>query len=374
MRKWLVLVLAIVALLALPPQWYPRAWRAQWADWFGASDFRALPESLPPEALDSEPACLADRPDWRNAQTIEGVDIAASPTCIADDPNAVAAFVRGTNNVSAQTLAASGLTSDAVEKGRDLDGDGDPDEIHIRLEIVELNGGSPELPEPATQYAIAPGIRPGFWAFAPKYVGMATESFESLNARAALRLPSPAIRVEQGDIVRVTLENGHYMPHTLHLHGVDHPFVDVTGEGNDGVPITSELPVMPGASRTYEVQTARARNGVLPLPRPTARARDDGPAGAFRRRGEQARQLGADAERRRGSRSRAGARRARRLRSRVRPALRRRRPGPERSRSAVERSAPDHAIDASRVRHHRCIDRLLSCSTAARFRTRFATR
>lgn len=261
MRKWLLAALLLVALLCIPPQWYPRAWRAQWAQWFGgAGDYRAMPMSMPVsiDPLEPETACPEDIAGWRAAQTIEGVAILPAETCIADDPYAVAAFVRGTNNVSPQTLAASGLTADAVEKGRDLDGDGDPDEIHIRLEVVELNGGSPELPEPATQYEIAPGIKPGFWVFAPKYAGMATENFESLRARAALRLPAPAIRVEQGDTIRVTLENSHYMPHTLHLHGVDHPFVDVDGEGNDGVPITSEVPVMPGMARTYETQPRRA--------------------------------------------------------------------------------------------------------------------
>jgi len=258
MRRWLLIPLLLIALVAAPPQWYPRAWRAEWATWFGPSAYSPPPGSLQAGALDAQIACAEDLAGWRDAQTIDGVDIERSPTCIADDPNAVAAFVRGTNNVSAQTLAASGLTSDAVVKGRDLDGDGDPDEIHIRLEIVELNGGSPELPEPAAQYAIAPGIEPGFWAFAPKYVGMATENFESLRARSALRLPSPAIRVEQGDVIQVTLENGHYMPHTIHLHGVDHPFVDVSGEGNDGTPLTSEIPVLPGSARTYEVQPRSA--------------------------------------------------------------------------------------------------------------------
>jgi hypothetical protein len=170
----------------------------------------------------------------------------------------VAAFVKGTNNVSHDTLLASGLTADAVVKGRDLDGDGDPDEIHIRLEVAELNGGSPLSPNPVTQYDIAPGIQPGLWVFAPKLVGMAVENFESQRARSALRLPSPAIRIEQGDQVRITLENSHYMPHTLHLHGADHGFVDVDGEGNDGVPITSEVPVMPGFSRTYELTPRHA--------------------------------------------------------------------------------------------------------------------
>ena len=256
--RWYLLAAILVALVAFPPQWYPRAVRVQLSEWFGASSYRPLPASGIPGSEALEAACPQDVSGWRQSQTIEGVTIRRSPTCVADNPHAIAAFVRGTNNVSAQTLMASGLTPDTVEKGRDLDGDGDPDEIHIRLEVVEFNGSSPESEEPAMQYAIAPGITPGFWAFAPKLVGMATENFESSKARSMLRLPSPAIRIEQGDRVQITLENSHYMPHTVHLHGVDHTFRDSEGEGNDGVPITSEVPVMPGSARTYEVQPRRA--------------------------------------------------------------------------------------------------------------------
>ncbi|MGH8465443.1 MAG: multicopper oxidase domain-containing protein, partial [Pseudomonas sp.] len=46
-----------------------------------------------------------------------------------------------------------------------------------------------------------------------------------------------------------------------HFHGVDHTYLrtDCEGnvQGNDGVPMTSEMPVMPGGSRTYEL-TPRA--------------------------------------------------------------------------------------------------------------------
>ena len=252
--RWLLLVSILVATLCFPPQWYPMGLRVQLGQWFGADDYRALPEGKPVADITGENPCPEDLLNWRDAQTIAGVDIRRSPACIADNPHAVAAFVRGTNNVSQQVLMASGLTPDAVEKGRDLDGDGDPDEIHIRLEVAELNGGSPEGNVPTTRYAIAPGIRPGFWVFVPKMFGMATENFESLKARAMLRLPSPAIRVEQGDRVKITLENSHYMPHTIHFHGVDHPFVDADGEGNDGVPLTSEIPVLPGSARTYDLQ------------------------------------------------------------------------------------------------------------------------
>ena len=254
MRKKLLLIAILFALVCLPTQWYPESIRLVFSDWFGAQSYRARPESLATAQRVSEVACPEDFRAWREAQTIAGVDIRSSPTCVADNPSAVAAFVRGTNNVSQQVLLDSGLTPDAVEKGRDLDGDGDPDEIHIRLEVAELNGSSPDLNEPTTQYSIAPGIKPGFWVFVPKTFGMATENFESIKARSILRVPSPAIRVEQGDRIKITLENSHYMPHTIHFHGVDHPFVDEDGEGNDGVPITSEKPVLPGGARTYDMQ------------------------------------------------------------------------------------------------------------------------
>ena len=252
-KRWLWVAAIVLGLISYPPQWYPMSLRVTLTQWFGAASFRPLPESVVTTKPDSDVFCPPDPSGWRSVQTIEGVEISESKPCVADNPYQVAAFVRGTNNVSQDTLLQSGLTADAVEKGRDLDGDGDPDEIHIRLEVAELNGASSITADPVTSYDIAPGIQPGLWVFAPKLVGMAVENFESRKARSALRLPSPALRVEQGDHVYITLENSHYMPHTLHLHGADHGFATVDGEGNDGVPITSEIPVLPGTSRTYEL-------------------------------------------------------------------------------------------------------------------------
>jgi len=257
-RNGLIVGTVLLALLAYPPQWYPMPVRLKLTAWFGAASFRPLPSSVAPQDLQPEVFCPEDASGWRDARQIDGVRVARSAPCVADNPYAVAAFVLGTNNVSQDTLVRSGLTPDAVQKGADLDGDGDPDEIHIRLEVVELNGASSLRRDPVATYDIAPGIRPGLWVFAPKLVGMAVENFESNIARDALRLPSPAIRIEQGDRVRITLENTHYMPHTLHLHGADHGFVDVSGEGNDGVPITSEVPVLPGQARTYELAPRHA--------------------------------------------------------------------------------------------------------------------
>jgi hypothetical protein len=216
--------------------------------------YQTPPATAPAPRLEPEPFCPEGQdPAWRAAQSVEGVDLQASPVCAPDNPFVVAAVVRGTNNLSMFGLMQTRLAMDAVVKENDRDGDGDPDDIHIRLEVVELNGKSPEFEEPVTGYPIAPGIRPGFWAFAPKTRGMSTENLESFEANPLLRMPSPTIRVEQGDRVLITLENGHYFPHTIHLHGVDHPYVQADGDGNDGVPQTSGPMVMPGEAFTYEI-------------------------------------------------------------------------------------------------------------------------
>ncbi len=192
--------------------------------------------------------------EWRNAHQIENVDITASPGCDPDNPFDIAAFVKGTNNISMATLMNTLLAPDTLIKKNDLDGDGDPDEIHIRLEVIELNGFSPDSEDPVTSYDIAPEIQPGFWTFAPKSRGMSNKNADITEANPLLRLPSPVIRVEQGDKIIITLENSHYFPHSIHLHGVDHPFRKQNGEGNDGVPTTSNKLVMPGKQFSYEFQ------------------------------------------------------------------------------------------------------------------------
>ena len=256
-RGWVVALL-LGALLAFPPQWYPLSWRTGLARVFGVPGDHGMPHSAATTLGPGEGFCPDDTGAYRASRVVEGVEIEAAATCVADNPWLVAASVRGTNNVSPETLMASGLAADAVVMGRDLDGDGDPDEVHIRLEVAELNGSSPELAGPVTRYAIAPGIEPAFWVFVPKHFGMSTENLESQQAQPLLRMPSPALRVEQGDHVLLTLENTHYMPHTVHLHGSDHGFLAADGEGNDGVPFASEMPVMPGAARTYELTPRNA--------------------------------------------------------------------------------------------------------------------
>jgi FtsP/CotA-like multicopper oxidase with cupredoxin domain/Cu/Ag efflux protein CusF len=115
-------------------------------------------------------------------------------------------------------------TQRAVMLGRDLDGDGDPDEIDIHLEVDEI------------QEEVYPGQFETFWVFAPEGKGMCSPA----------RLPSPTIRVEVGDHVRIHLHNTHYLPHTIHVHGTIHP------NAMDGVPDFTQAPVRPGGTFTYE--------------------------------------------------------------------------------------------------------------------------
>jgi manganese oxidase len=193
-------------------------------------------------------------PEWRKAQVIDGVTIQESKLCEPDNPADIAAFVKGTNGISMSTLMETQLAADAITLSDDTDGDGDPDKIVIKLEVVEINGHSPDVKEPITTFDIAPGIQPTFWVYAPKTRDMSTRSLYEPIANPLLRAPSPVIRVEQDDVVWIVLENTHYLPHSIHLHGVDHPFMDHGGHGNDGVGQTSNMDTMPGDVKTYVIK------------------------------------------------------------------------------------------------------------------------
>ncbi|MGZ8225433.1 MAG: multicopper oxidase domain-containing protein [Methylococcaceae bacterium] len=193
-------------------------------------------------------------PEWRKEQTVDGVAIQESKLCNPDNPAEIAAFVKGTSGISMATLMETQLAADAITMSDDVDDDGDPDKIIIKLEVVELNGHSPDIKDPITTFDIAPGIQPTFWVFAPKTRDMSTLSLYEPQANSLLRAPSPVIRVEQDDVIWIVLENTHYLPHSIHLHGIDHPFMDHTGSGNDGVGQTSNMDTMPGQSKTYVIK------------------------------------------------------------------------------------------------------------------------
>jgi FtsP/CotA-like multicopper oxidase with cupredoxin domain/Cu/Ag efflux protein CusF len=97
-------------------------------------------------------------------------------------------------------------------------------DVTIQLEIIEV------------QQEVYPGKRVLFWVYAP--LGSAMTSLA--------RLPSPTLRVEEGDHVKIVLYNTHYFPHTIHFHGVNLPF------SMDGVPDISQPAVLPGHKFVYE--------------------------------------------------------------------------------------------------------------------------
>ncbi|MGR8933358.1 MAG: multicopper oxidase domain-containing protein [Gammaproteobacteria bacterium] len=221
----------------------------------GSYAVNSLPPTVKVDLGKTEEVCSdATPPEWRKEQVVEGVKIQESRLCNPDNPFEIAAFVKGTNNISMDTLMETQLAADSVIKKDDMDGDGDPDFIIIKMEVAELNGHSPDFSGLVTTFDIAPGVQPGFWVFAPKTRDMSTSSFVSLEANPLLRVPSPVIRVEEGDVVWLVLENTHYLPHTIHLHGIDHPYMDHSGEGNDGVGQTSAMEVKPGESKTYVIK------------------------------------------------------------------------------------------------------------------------
>ena len=214
-----------------------------------------LPPSAKVDMGPVEEVCSDFTPaKWREEQVIDGVKIQASRLCNPDNPADIAAFVKGTNGISMETLMTTQLAADAITMSDDVDGDGDPDKIIIKLEVAELNGHSPDMKDPTTTFDIAPGIQPTFWVFAPKTRDMSTLSIYEPIANPLLRVPSPVIRVEQGDVVWLVLQNTHYLPHSIHLHGIDHPFMDHSGSGNDGVGQTSNMDTMPGESKTYVIK------------------------------------------------------------------------------------------------------------------------
>jgi plastocyanin len=242
-------ILSITALFLYDPS----VLYSKFYEYTGMPEYQQAPDAKPKAELAEAIICDEQYPEWRKSYAIGGVDIQASDACNPDNPYEVAAFVLGTNNVIMPVLMRTQLSDDSVVKTDDLDGDGDPDNIVIRIEVAELNGRSPDEEGFIPGYEIAPGIKPGAWVFAPKSRGMSTVNRDNLNANRLLRLPSAPIRVEAGDNVTLILENTHYFPHTVHLHGVDHSYL-----GNDGVPQTSEKMTMPGEQHVYKIKPRHA--------------------------------------------------------------------------------------------------------------------
>jgi FtsP/CotA-like multicopper oxidase with cupredoxin domain len=107
---------------------------------------------------------------------------------------------------------------------------------------LSLRSG-PALGKPSDReiLVVARGVR---WELAPGKVITAM----AYNGQ----VPGPAIRVREGERVRVRLRNELSEPTTIHWHGVDVP------NGMDGVPGVTQEPVAPGAEFVYEFEARPA--------------------------------------------------------------------------------------------------------------------
>jgi mono/diheme cytochrome c family protein len=175
-------------------------------------------EGLNMESEESESTDMSGIDNMQSMDDMQGMEMDDELTCPS----------RQTMDMGSMDMSAMGMGStnpmDAVGFGRDLDGDNDPDEIVICLQILEITE------------EIAPGVTMPFWVFAPDLGGM-----EPLS-----RLPGPTLRIEEGDHVKILVNNTHYFPHTLHMHGVIKP------NEMDGVPDVTQLAIQPGDSFEYE--------------------------------------------------------------------------------------------------------------------------
>lgn len=74
----------------------------------------------------------------------------------------------------------------------------------------------------------------------------------SVPGQGALTVPNPEIRVQEGDTVRLTIENNSPLAHTFHLHGGLIPWE------MDGVPYFTQEPIQRGESYTYVFEDLKA--------------------------------------------------------------------------------------------------------------------
>jgi FtsP/CotA-like multicopper oxidase with cupredoxin domain/Cu/Ag efflux protein CusF len=125
--------------------------------------------------------------------------------------------------LEAENERMPGADESAVELS-ELDAEGNYKSVHFRLEIAEV------------QEEVFPGEYVTFWVYAPLGTAMGTPA----------RLPSPTLRVQQGDHVRITLYNTHYLPHTIHLHGMSQSW------DMDGVPDMPRPDIKPGENFSYD--------------------------------------------------------------------------------------------------------------------------
>jgi hypothetical protein len=185
-----------------------------------------------------------------------GLSLQHTPLTDSDADNAAVrtALLRGTNKVSTETLLQAGLAPDALEMGADLDGDGDPDDIHLRLEVAMLSA-DPDAP----------------WAFVPKAFGMSQWQLPQ-TAPGMTPAASPDLRFEQGDTVLITFENSLHLPLSLQFDGVDAVAQQAAVPGASLAAGTS-ISVLPGQALAYRLSPLSPGEARYQAQDPAAAAR-----------------------------------------------------------------------------------------------------
>lgn len=132
----------------------------------------------------------------------------------------------------AKTLAVAALLATASLAGCLDSSIADPARVReIRMWVEQM------------EWEIHPGVTETVWAFCAEGDGV-----EPVHNGSNCGVPGPTIRVNEGDRIRLTFENTHNIPHTVHFHGW-HPFsADMNGvEIVDGAMVTQ-----PGHTQTIE--------------------------------------------------------------------------------------------------------------------------
>lgn len=124
----------------------------------------------------------------------------------------------------------------------------------------------------AMDWEIAPGVTTPVWAFCGEGNGV-----EPVHAGQPCGVPGPTIRVNKGDTVRLTFENTHTIPHTVHFHGW-HTFVaDLNGNGA----LHGDMVVAGGETKTFEWLAQPAGTFIYHCHFETAEHMEMGMSGAF---------------------------------------------------------------------------------------------
>jgi plastocyanin len=133
--------------------------------------------------------------------------------------------------VADDPLSGSPLSSDEVEPTGDV--------VEVRAWVQNHNQD------------VFPLYKGTFWAFCMEPMEGSEDAVVYQETGQPCSVPGPTLRVDQGDRVRVTFENPHQFPHTIHWHGQTVP------NGADGVPGVNQDTVETNESFTYEFLAER---------------------------------------------------------------------------------------------------------------------